>query len=1146
MKISKAVLLAIVALLVWFAITWFIPAGFLPSPISYYLRAALWILGLVAFVGYLLLRGQTSAGEGVEGSGIGDTFGEAAKRLHGAGIKQIGTLPAIFVLGDPGTAKTTIVAHSGLEPELLAGQVYEDNLIAPTRGLNLWYARNTLFVDPAGAILSDAGARRSLFRKFLPVRMNAAAKTPPTRAVVLAFDCEAFLQPGAAEALAVKAREFQKVLGELSQDLGSSLPVYVLFTKADRIAYFQDFVKNLTNEETGDLFGAVLPVRPAQNQGVYSEEQTRRLNEAFQRLYRVLCDRRSDYLARENEQELLPNVYEFPREFHKLRTLLIPFLVDLCRPSQFGTAPFLRGFYFTGVRPVVVADIAPVQAPVVEQRPFDGGATRIFTPQLSRGLPTPQTREAGSRKIPQWVYLPHFFTAVVLADRPASTVAQRNVKVNAVRRAMLGVAAAFAIFMAIWWAISFSHNRALVAQAIEAARAIPSANLQAGQLASADALTRLTRVKDTLAVLDRYAANGEPMSYDAFLYTGSRIRKPLSRTYYALFRRLLLGPTQQDLTALCTNPQNAKAQGYRYVYDALKTYLITTDHHEKSTPEFLIPVLLEHWQKGQKASRKQQDLARENFEFYAAGLAKMNPYPSFATPDSTAVENARAYLKKFAQEERIYQAMLLAAGKGQAPIVFNTDFPGSSATVINRYRVDPAFTKDGYAAFFKELKDPDRYFAGEEWVLGKQAFAAYDKQKLTQDLTQRYQQEFQNTWRDYLKATAVVHYRSVSDAAAKLARISSPQSPLLEVLCVASENTSVADKEVAAAFQPVQFVTPQGCSTKLVGASNKAYMQNLIGLSSSLGAIGSPPDPNNMNAANTAATQAENAVRTLALNFANDRADAKSGILSKTSEILREPIDRVPPLLAGAVKYAAAGPINAAAAGTCAAIAPMLKEYPFNPRATTDATLQQVNAFLQPKTGKLWQLYNSGLNKYLVLRGNGTYVPAPGQQLKVRRAFLNFFNRSAAMSEAFYNAGAGQPSFAFTMQPLTSPDVQHVTLTIDGQTLSTKLDGGAKSQSFNWPGNVPGVLLAVSFGGPDMQIAQTSGPWALWHFLDTGDRLHSSGSELQIQWVYRTSAGVTTIAGHPAAVKFALDSKNARIFGPHYFSGLTCTSKALE
>ena len=34
------------------------------------------------------------------------------------------------------------------------------------------------------------------------------------------------------------------------------------------------------------------------------------------------------------------------------------FLVDLARPSHLGTNPFLRGFYFTGVRPVVVDDVA--------------------------------------------------------------------------------------------------------------------------------------------------------------------------------------------------------------------------------------------------------------------------------------------------------------------------------------------------------------------------------------------------------------------------------------------------------------------------------------------------------------------------------------------------------------------------------------------------------------------------------------------------------------------------------------------------------------------------------------------------------------------------------------------------------------------
>ncbi|MGH6878204.1 MAG: hypothetical protein ACREHV_12640, partial [Rhizomicrobium sp.] len=174
MKLSKPVSLAIALLVVWFALTWFVPAGFLPSPISSYMRGALWFLGLVAFVGFLLLRGEPSSeAGGADASDIDYVFAEAAKRLQSAGIRQIGALPAIFLLGDSGAAKTTIVAHSGLEPELLAGHAYQDNLIAPTRGLNLWYARNTLFVDPGGAILADPAARRKLFRKFLPVRLNA-------------------------------------------------------------------------------------------------------------------------------------------------------------------------------------------------------------------------------------------------------------------------------------------------------------------------------------------------------------------------------------------------------------------------------------------------------------------------------------------------------------------------------------------------------------------------------------------------------------------------------------------------------------------------------------------------------------------------------------------------------------------------------------------------------------------------------------------------------------------------------------------------------------------------------------------------------------------------------------------------------------
>src|SRR6185437_227878 len=75
----------------------------------------------------------------------------------------------------------------------------------------------------------------------------------------------------------------------------------------------------------------------------------------------------------------------------------------------------------------------------------------------------------------------------------------------------------------------------------------------------------------------------------------------------------------------------------------------------------------------------------------------------------------------------------------------------------------------------------------------------------------RYNQEFAKTWQAYPNATSVVGYASVPDAANKLQQMISPKTPLLEVFCVASDNTAANKQLPPQAFQPVQFVTPPGC-----------------------------------------------------------------------------------------------------------------------------------------------------------------------------------------------------------------------------------------------------------------------------------------------------------------------------------------------
>ncbi len=45
--------------------------------------------------------------------------------------------------GEAGSAKTSVMLHSGLDPELLAGQVYQNSNVVPTRSANIWFSRRS-------------------------------------------------------------------------------------------------------------------------------------------------------------------------------------------------------------------------------------------------------------------------------------------------------------------------------------------------------------------------------------------------------------------------------------------------------------------------------------------------------------------------------------------------------------------------------------------------------------------------------------------------------------------------------------------------------------------------------------------------------------------------------------------------------------------------------------------------------------------------------------------------------------------------------------------------------------------------------------------------------------------------------------------
>jgi type VI secretion system protein ImpL len=1079
--------------------------------------------------------GEQPAAEG--GDEISSLVRDADAKLAAARIQpgaRVSSLPAYLIMGDTGATKTCVMLHSGLDPELIAGQVYQGGNVAPTRTANFWFSRRSLFVEAGGRLPGEAAKWNKLVARLAPKTSVAGKGEQAPRAAVVCYDIENFTKSGAMDMAAATARALRTRLGEISQSMGSQLPVYVLFTKADRLPFFTEFVRNLTNDEATQVLGVTLPMLESRNQGVYGEEETARLTGNFERLFRSLADARPEFLARETDPAKLPAAYEFPREFRKLRPAVVQFLVDLCRPSQLAVGPFLRGFYFTGVRPIIINEAAPVQAAQPQQQGGYGqahGATGIFSVGgMAAAQAPPPPPVATTRKVPQWLFLSHLFNDILLADRAAMGASGASTKTGFWRRLLFATAAGLCFLLMVCFTISFFNNHALEAKVRDAAAGISSVQSSGGGLAPVESLRKLETLRQAMEAVVRYRREGAPLFYRWFLYVGNDLYPEARRVYFDRFKLLLFGSTQAGMLMNLRTLPATPGPEYTPTYNALKAYLITTSFHGKSTKEFLTPVLMTWWMAGRSVEVDRAQLAQKQFDFYADELRESDPYTSES--DAQAIAHARGYLAQFAGAERVYAFMLSEAAKANPPIDFHKLFPGSDKVVQAPHVVPGAFSKGGWAFMKDAMAHADRYFNGEPWVLGDQGSGNIDRTKLVQDIQSRYYGDFTGEWRTYIKSASVLRYKDLKDAADKLKTLAGNTSPLLELIALASRNTDVDDAIVKSSFQPVQAVVPSTSTDVVIAPPNLNYMQSLTALQTSIDQIASSPGlPTDVAAAPTLdnARQAINNTRQMEQTF---RPDSEGQLDKKVGSLLEDPITYAQGLLR------ALGPaeLNQKGAGMCGQIGTLMRKYPFNAKATDQATLADVSALYKPKEGAIWQFYETSLKKVITRSGSQFSADSSGG-MNINPAFVSFLNRAAAFTDLAFSTGASDPQFKYTVTPLpSSPDVDKVTLIIDGQ--SAVFSAGTPGKTYVWPGpSEHSLQLKVQFkgGNQDFTISTYEGLWSVYRFIMEAEG--HAGTQVEKRPV-TGSQPMRGPSGQPVVVR--LD------FNPNpqnFFSGLGCVAE---
>ena len=318
---------------------------------------ALGLIGAVALLWYLRPQDEVvDAPVDTKGGDVVAIVSSARARLPRGAFDS---RSMVLVLGTQGSCKSTLVMKSGTDPELLAGDAVAGDVPGKTALANFWLVKDAILAEAGGPVFTDPVRWKQLVRALRAPRLAAAVGRgqAAARAAVVCVSCDLFRGANAQAQLDGLAKLTRERLTEAAREWGIAVPVYVVFTKADKLPHFETWASTLTQDEVRAPVGATLPFdaaagavgkERAQAMGTYAERVVPRVEQAFARVVSSLAFHRASLLDRESQPERRLTSYELPREVGKLAPDAAKFLVEICRPVHLGVSPQLRGFYLVG------------------------------------------------------------------------------------------------------------------------------------------------------------------------------------------------------------------------------------------------------------------------------------------------------------------------------------------------------------------------------------------------------------------------------------------------------------------------------------------------------------------------------------------------------------------------------------------------------------------------------------------------------------------------------------------------------------------------------------------------------------------------------------------------------------------------------
>ena len=1061
----------------------------------------------------------------------------ALLQSHLKGRNALYRMPWYLVLGQENAGKTSFVNRanqgSSLTAEMKAGSWRQQEDPDRLYSIDWCIGDQAVLIDPPGEIISQLKVATSTSpaptsetqgpSNGLPEELHARLwnsfvswlgrnrSRRPLNGVVLVVSLVNLLNQSPSERKEL-AGILRTRLIELSRELGTRPPLYVVLSKFDLLEGFETLFARLPKSAREDIFGFTFTLDSLRDYDAWLDELVERYDAFLKRLNEQVFDA----MANAGERTQRESLYSLVRQMSGLRPVLLDFLGDVLGSDRFATPALPRGVFFSSVYQ-------------------QGLLNNTFVASAAR---TYALREPNNKVHPSGQALVYFaqqlFQRVIY---PESGLAGDNPRVLKQKKYALalhfGVASLGSLLVIGGWYHYYGINRDKALSVLERSRDFNASAIDGGlDPTGRNLLPPLDQISNAVAVYGNYR-NAWPLVANMGLYQGHAIGPKIDEAYLTLL-------SQRFLPALASGVMESldgAGIGEDTQLAALRVYRMIEDRPNRRAP------VVEDWMAAQwQAAFPGQDAVQSALMRHLEYAMK---YVDTRLPQyQERVANVQQHLRQIPLPERVYLTMNQEAGVylhspldlrneiGPAfDIVYQPESapaPAEAPTSANG-RIDALLTAKGYHTYFaRHSEDLGELAMIDQWALGERAEVDYsnaDKAVLAERIRAIYGRAYVDTWRRNLNQLEVRDFDDITEAVNILGSVTGPAAPLRRLVETVRDNSELGTKAIAgkgtqsmpgegaALVQAVSQSNDDEVRTPLVTDIARAFapLNELLQsrenrapyLEETMLAIASVQDK--VRVVHDSPDRGKVALAMVVERFSLKGPDPIAN-LQRIASGLPEPLNRqVAKLADESSRVILVEALRELERRWDRDVHRFYRErladrYPFNPGSRQEASLEDFAAFFGPQ-GRLQKFREQYLNLFLEENLEALYSKRLGGYL-VSAEVQKRLASADRIRDAFFNS-RGLLGVQFYIEPLgLAPNKRSSSLSVEGQ-LVTYNHGPTTSTALIWPNtlapNNESRMTLVNASGSSSGLVYR-GPWSLYRLLSQARLNGSTGTSVDISF----------------------------------------------